>query len=306
MAHITMNSRTHIEPTTVGALAGWRVTTPYGSALISQQGAQLLSYTPAGGRPLIWLSEQAVFKPGTPVRGGIPICWPWFGVYDRNPQSVRDSVAAAPGASSHGWVRQVDWQLSAQLIEDDTARLEFTFEAPRDHAPGWTHHAQLTLLMRFGKNIEITLSVRNRGVQDLTTTLALHTYLAVSDSQHVTIQGLEGHRYLDTVENWEPRQQQGAVRFNGETDRIYLDTATPLTLHDPGWKRDIRLQANGSRSTVVWNPGAAKAARLADMADDSWSHMACIETARVLDDALTVAPGATERVSLSIGWLTTG
>ena len=300
-----MTTPSRIEPTSIGALSGWRVTTPYGSALIAQQGAQLLSYTPAGRRPLIWLSEQAVFKPGISVRGGIPICWPWFGVYDRNPQSVRDSVRAESNASSHGWVRQVDWQASAQHVDNDNATLEFTFTVPRDYAPGWKHHAQLNLRMRFGKNIEITLSVRNQGVATLTTTLALHTYLAVSDSRHVKISGLEGHRYLDTLQEWKACQQQGAVTFDGETDRIYLDTTAPITLHDPGWQRDIRLQTTGSKSTVVWNPGQAKAARLQDMADDAWPHMACIETARVLDDALTVAPGQTEEVALSISWRST-
>lgn len=300
-----MSSHSHIEPTSIGTLSGWRITTPYGSALVARQGAQLLSYTPAGGRPLIWLSEQAIFKPGIPVRGGIPICWPWFGVYDRNPQAVRDSVGAPAGAASHGWVRQVDWLAATQYMEDDSVVLEFTFEAPREHAPGWKHHAQLGLQMRFGKTIEMTLSVRNQGTVPLTTTLALHTYLAVSDSRHVNIHGLEGHRYLDTTQDWQPRQQQGVVTLDGETDRIYLDTATPITLHDPGWQRDIRLHATGSKSAVVWNPGAAKCAGLKYMADDAWPHMACIETARVLDDALVVAPGKTEAVGLSISWRST-
>lgn len=300
-----MTTHARIEPAAIGALSGWRIVTPYGSALIAQQGAQLLSYTPAGGRPLVWLSEQAIFKAGVPVRGGIPICWPWFGVYERNPQSVRDSVNAAPGTGSHGWVRQIDWTLAAQDTEADAAVLEFTFTAPRDYAPGWRHHVQLTLRMRFGKSVDITLSVHNQGAVPLNTTLALHTYLAVSDSRHVRIQGLEGHRYLDTLQQWELRQQSGAVAFDGETDRIYLDTAAPITLHDPGWQRDIRLLATGSNSTVVWNPGAAKAARLNDMADDAWPHMACIETARILDDALNVQPGQTEQVALSISWRAT-
>lgn len=297
--------RTTIEATTIGALSGWRVVTPYGSALIARQGAQLLSYTPAGGRPLIWLSEQAVFKTGHSVRGGVPICWPWFGVYDRNPQQVRDSVAATPKPGSHGWVRQVAWELAAQQTLADEAVLEFAFTAPRDHVAGWRHHAQLTLQMRFGKSLELTLSVRNQGDEPLTTTLALHTYLAVSDSRNVRISGLEGRHYLDTLHEWEKRQQLGAVTFDGETDRVYLDTTAPLTLHDPAWQRDTRLHATGSISTVVWNPGPEKCARLSDMADDAWPRMVCIETARVLDDAMTVRPGQAETVGLTISWRST-
>lgn len=292
-----------IEPTSIGPLSGWRITTPYGSALVAQQGAQLLSYTPAGGRPLIWLSDEAVFKPGTSVRGGVPVCWPWFGVYERNPQAVRDSVAAPAGAGSHGWVRQADWQLALQTTEDESATLAFTYTAAREHVPGWDHHAEVTLRMRFGKNIQMNLAIRNQGDAALTTSMALHTYLAVSDSRHVTIHGLEGHQYLDTLSpQWEQREQHGHVTLEGEVDRIYLNTTTPITLQDPGWQRDIRLQATGAKSTVVWNPGPDKAARLKDMANDAWQNMACIETGRVLDDAMTVAPGTTESVSLMISW----
>ncbi|WP_202109398.1 D-hexose-6-phosphate mutarotase [Bordetella sp. 15P40C-2] len=291
-----------IEPTTIGGLTAWRVTTRFGGALITRRGAQLLSYTPTGGRPVIWLSEQARYTPNTAIRGGVPVCWPWFGVYDRNPQFVRDCVAAPPGAASHGWVRQVDWDLAEQHTDGDCATLAFTYAAPPGHQPGWNQHALLTLRLRFSDRIEVALSVQNLGASPLSTTLALHTYLAVSDSRHVSVHGLSGLHYLDMVREGEPRQQQGAITFTEETDRIYLNTSAPITLRDPGWQRDIRLLATNSTSTVVWNPGAAKAARLNDMADDAWPRMVCIETARVLDDALTVAPGQSETVAVAISW----
>lgn len=296
-----MTTDAHIESTTIGQLPGWRVRTPHGSALVARQGAQLLSYTPAGGRPLVWLSEQARLAPGAPARGGVPVCWPWFAVYDRNPQAVRDSVAAPPGAASHGWVRQADWQLAGQCAEAGAAGLEFTFTAGPGHAPGWRHHALLTLGMRFGQDIALTLSVRNLGAQPFTTALALHTYLAISDSRRIEIHGLQGCDYLDMARGWTRHRQAGPVALDGETDRLYLDTLAPVTVHDPGWSRKVRLQASGSRSTVVWNPGPAKAARLDDFADDEWQRMVCVETARVLDDALAVGPGETATVAVTIG-----
>ncbi|MCD0501884.1 D-hexose-6-phosphate mutarotase [Bordetella petrii] len=295
-----MTTGTLIEPARIGQLPGWRVRTPHGSALVAQQGAQLLSYTPAGGRPLVWLSEQAHLRPGAPVRGGVPVCWPWFAVYGRNPQAVRDSVTAPADAPSHGWVRQADWQLAAQRSAGDTAELEFNFAAGPGFAPGWSHQALLTLQMRFGRDLVLALSVRNLGERPFTTALALHTYLAVSDSQRVEILGLEGRDYLDMAQQWSRHGQRGPITFQGETDRLYLDTSAPVTLHDHGWRREVRLRATGSRSTVVWNPGTVKAQRLDDMADEAWRHMACVETARVLDDAMTVAPGATETMALSI------
>ncbi|MBV7482098.1 D-hexose-6-phosphate mutarotase [Bordetella sp. BOR01] len=295
-----MTGHALIEPANIGQLRGWRVRTPHGSALVARQGAQLLSYAPADGRPLIWLSEQAHLLPGVPVRGGIPVCWPWFAVYARNPAAVRDSVAAPPGAPSHGWVRQADWRLAGQHAEADEAELEFGFAALPGCAPGWRHHALLSMRMRFGQDIALALSVRNLGTQAFTTALALHTYFAVSDSRRVEIHGLQERNYLDMARHWERRRQAGPVILDGETDRLYLDTAAPVAVHDPGWRRKVCLRAAGSHSTVVWNPGADKAARLDDFANDAWQRMVCVETARVLDDALAVQPGDTATVSLSI------
>lgn len=291
---------THIEPAQMGQLQGWRVRTPHGSALVARQGAQLLSYAPAGGRPLVWLSEQAHLAPGKPVRGGIPVCWPWFAVYARNPQAVRDSVAAPPGAGSHGWVRQADWQLVEQHAGTDAADLAFEFTALPGHAPGWRHHAQLHLRMRFGQEISLVLSVRNLGAQAFTTALALHTYLAISDSRRIEIHGLHARDYLDMAHDWTRHRQAGPITLDGETDRMYLDTSAPVTVRDPGWRRTVRVQARGSHTTVVWNPGTAKAARLDDFADDAWQRMVCVETARALDDALAVAPGAAAEVALAL------
>lgn len=297
-----MPPHTQIEPATIGQLSGWRVSTPHGSALVAQQGAQLLSYTPTGGRPLIWLSEQAHLMPRMPVRGGIPICWPWFSTYARNPQAVHDSVAAPADAPSHGWVRQADWQLAAQHIDADAADLEFGFTALPGFAPGWRHTAHLTLRMRFGSDIRLALSVHNHGSQAFTTALALHTYLAVSNSRHIEIHGLQGRDYLDMAHDWARHHQAGPVMLDGETDRLYLDTTAPVVLHDPGWRRKVHLQATHAASTVVWNPGAAKARRLDDLGHPAWQHMACIETARILDGALAIPAGASETVSLSIHW----
>lgn len=290
-----------IMPLAIRHLEGWRMRTPHGTALVARQGAQLLSYAPTGEPPLVWLSERAHFVPGRPVRGGVPVCWPWFATYARNPRAVRDSAGAPADAPSHGWVRQADWQLIAQRVEADAAELELGFDAPPGCAPGWRHDARLTLRIRCDRELSLALCVQNRGTQSCTTALALHTYLAVSDSRQVAVDGLHGRDYLDMAQDWVRRRQHGPVRLDGETDRLYLETDAPLVVRDPGWRRSIRVASSASRSTVVWNPGPAKASRLDDLADDAWRGMLCVETARALDDALTLAPGerATVAVSLS-------
>ncbi|WP_459617941.1 D-hexose-6-phosphate mutarotase [Bordetella sp. 2513F-2] len=288
-----------IDPERAGQLECWRVQTPHGTALMARQGAQLLSYATADGRPVVWLSERADLSPGTPVRGGVPVCWPWFGVYARNPQAVRDTVEAPEDAPSHGLVRARDWTLTSQAVRGDMAELVFDCHLPEGLGP-WRHPVRLTLSASFGQTVRLALTTENLGARPLTLSLALHTYLAVSDSRQVSVTGLEGLPYLDTTQDWQARHQDGPVRIDGETDRIYLGVDRPVEIHDPQWQRTLRLSASGSRSAVVWNPWVDKAARLSDFAPDAWQRMLCVETARIMDDVLELAPGTAETVAVEI------
>lgn len=296
---MTDSPSVRIDPVSLGQLECWRVRTPHGTALMARQGAQLLSYETADGRPVVWLSEDARFEHGVPVRGGVPVCWPWFGAYTRNPQAVRDAVGAPDNAPSHGLVRDLDWNLVEQHVRTDAAELIYTCDLSRGLGP-WLHPAQLTLRARFGATVSLALSTHNTGTQPFTVSLALHTYLAVSDSRVIDVEGLNGLDYIDTARGWETHNQQGPVAIEEETDRIYLDVDRPIVVRDPRWRRTVAIRARHSRSAVVWNPWIDKAARLSDFPDDAWQRMLCVETARVMDDVLTVAPGATETVEMSI------
>jgi glucose-6-phosphate 1-epimerase len=297
MTNATPVSR--IEAEHIDELDCWRVHTPYGVARIARQGAQLLSYVDAEGRPLIWLSEKAAYKNGQPLRGGVPVCWPWFGDYQRNPQAVRDTVGAAADAPAHGLVRGLDWELTGQTLTAQGAELLFTFDATRDMTP-WRHPAILTLAMRFGENISLALSVRNLGEQTLTQSVALHTYLAVGDSRRIKITGLEDARYIDTVGGWQEKTQKGPIAIESETDRIYLGSTGRIVIHDPEWRRSVHVISQQSESAVVWNPWVEKSRRLSQFSEDDWQRMVCVETARIMDDVLVVAPGATGTVSMTL------
>jgi glucose-6-phosphate 1-epimerase len=289
-----------IEARRIDELDCWQVSTPHGVARIARQGAQLLSYVDSEGRPLIWLSEKAAYKKGQPLRGGVPVCWPWFGDYQRNPQSVRDTVRAEADVPAHGLVRGLDWDLTDQRVGPDAVEVVFTFDATRDMAP-WRHPVILTLTMRFAESVTLTLSIRNLGEQALTQSLALHTYLAVGDSRSVTITGLEDVRYIDTVGGtWREKMQSGAIAVESETDRIYLGGKGCIVVHDPAWRRCIHVVSQHSESAVVWNPWIEKSRRLSQFSEDDWQRMVCVETARLMEDALVVAPGATGTVSVSL------
>lgn len=295
---MTQQRNTSIERIELGELVCWRLRGPAGELTLSEQGAQILSYQEWDRPPLIWLSEQASYLRGQAQRGGVPVCWPWFGDLARNPTAVQAMHDGSVPAAAHGLVRQIDWQL--EDIEDagDAALLKFSFAA--EHLPGWPQSAQLELSIRLGERLQLSLTSRNTGRKPLALSQALHSYFAVSDIRQVSVGGLEDCRYIETLEDWQTRQQQGALTFAGETDRIYLQTPTQMQIRDPGWQRQICLRASGSRSAVVWNPWIDKAQRLSQFADDAWQRMLCIETANVLDDAITLAPGAEHSLALEL------
>lgn len=280
-------------------LACWRIRNGAAEVVVAEQGAQVLSYRQDEGAPVLWLSEEATFEHGQAVRGGIPVCWPWFGDLARNPQPIQDAYQGNQPAPAHGLVRNIDWMLKESRSDADSATLEFACNA--GDLPGWPHAVELSLQIRLDQRLHLTLTSRNQGGAPVALSQALHSYLTISDIRQVTVEGLDGRPYIETLENWQQRQQQDDLAFDGETDRIYLDLPPTLCLRDPGLNRRITLESRGSRSAVLWNPWVAKAQRLSQFADDAWQRMVCIETANVLDDMVQLAPGSSHTLSVSIG-----
>ena len=283
-----------------GELNCWRITSDTAELLVAQQGAQVLSYQRIGEPPVLWLSEQAIFKQGKSVRAGVPVCWPWFGNLKRNPETVQ-ALYHGEEAPAHGLVRGRDWQLLGIANEGAAVRVDFTLPDTQGDLPGWPHNVELTLSIVMAEQLQITLTSYNLDNVPVTLSQALHSYFAVSDVREVQVEGVEGLGYIETLANWEQRTQAGALGFAGETDRIYLQVPEQLSIVDANWNRRIRVTSSGSRSAVIWNPWIERAAELPDMADDGWQRMLCIETANVWDDVVTLAPGASHSLSLSIG-----
>ncbi|CAK18087.1 D-hexose-6-phosphate mutarotase [Pseudomonas entomophila] len=294
MANFQVDTEQH------GELNCWRITSEHAELLIAQQGAQVLSYQRIGEPPLLWLSDQAIFRQGKSVRAGAPVCWPWFGIFERNPDSVK-AMYKGEQPPAHGLVRGRDWQLLGVEEAGDTLRIEFALPEAQGDLPGWPHEVELKLVVELGQQLKLTLTSYNLGNTDVTLSQALHSYFAVSDVRQVQVEGVDGLAYIETLANWEQRQQQGNLGFAGETDRIYLNAPERLAIVDPHWNRRITLQAGGSRTAVIWNPWTDRARDLPDMADDGWQRMLCIETANVMDDVVTLRPGASHSMSVAIG-----
>ena len=293
-------SRPQVERVEIDELPCWRVRTATAELLVAQQGAQILSYQRHGERPLIWLSEQAEFKQGQSVRGGVPLCWPWFGDLRRNPQAVQALYQGGSLVPAHGLVRDRDWQLLGIDSQDAGVSLSFGFNSLEQPLPGWPHAAELTFTIRLDQRLHIELSSRNLGDTPLAISQALHTYYAVGDIRQARVEGLHGCRYIDTLDDWQPRQHNGALGFAGETDRLYLDTPAQLSIHDPAWQRRIQLHSSGSASAVLWNPWIDKARRLSQFSEDAWQGMLCVEHANVLKDIRVLAAGEQHRLDVSL------
>jgi glucose-6-phosphate 1-epimerase len=294
-------ARSHVERLELDELTCWRARVGARELLISQQGAQILSYQEDDQPPLIWLSEQAAYKRGQGVRGGVPVCWPWFGNLQRNPPAVQAMYQQPAQSPAHGLVRSLDWQLLGIDSQDDGVQLEFFYDSAAQPLADWPHAAELRLRIRLDERLHFELHSRNMGDTPLAISQALHSYFAVSDIRQVSVEGLHGCSYIDTLEDWQTRyQQEGALCFSGETDRIYLGTPNELSILDPAWQRRIQLSSSGSDSAVLWNPWIDKAQRLSQFAADAWQGMLCIEHANVMDDIRVLAAGEQHQLTVSL------
>lgn len=256
-----------------------------GAVRISEHGAHVLAYTPAGQHPLLWVSKEAVFRPGKAIRGGIPICWPWFGDHPTDPEKP-----------AHGFARISEWEFGD--VTDDSATLRLT-DSDATRAL-WPHPFELQLAVTLGETLTVALTAHNRGDEPVTCTGALHSYFAVSKISNARVRGLQGCEYIDSIDNDTQKTQRGPISVSQEVDRIYIDTDAATVIRDAGLSREITIAKRGSRSTVVWNPWIEKAARMADFGNDEYERMLCIETANAANDVIEILPGKSHTLAAEI------
>ena len=256
-------------------------------ATIALQGAQVMTWAPRGQQPVIWLSRAAKFAPGKSIRGGVPVCWPWFGAH-----------ATEPSFPGHGFARTVPWELLDAQTQGGETRLRFRINPDSAPPAQWPKGTEATLELTVGAKLAIALVTRNTGSQPFTLTEALHTYFEVGDVRRVTVHGLDGLSYLDKVENMARKRQGGAVTVSGEVDRVYLDSTADCIIDDPTLNRRIRIAQRGGRSTIVWNPWTEKAAKMGDLGEDGYLQMICVESGNAAENAVQVASGAEHRLDV--------
>ncbi|SFR46873.1 glucose-6-phosphate 1-epimerase [Marinobacter daqiaonensis] len=281
---------------TEGELDALDIRHPDFHATVFLQGAHLTRFCPTGEENWLWMSDEVRLEKGRAIRGGIPVCWPWFGDPVRNESPVRDRVATD---LPHGFARTSPWALQAIEETDRTVTLNLKLDtSPEPATLPWRGQAEATIGFRFSRStLSIDLATRNTGADPLAISQALHTYLPTTEIQRSRILGLEHCDYLDTLDDWRKIMQRGDVTFAGETDRIYL-AAPDLDILTPTHR--YHLTARGSGSTVVWNPGPEKAARLSAFPDNAWRTMLCVETANAATDYRSLDSGQTRSLGLTL------
>lgn len=261
------------------------------SATICLQGAHLVTWRPKDqARPVVWVSEAVRFAPGKSIRGGMPVCWPWFG-----PHATESSLPA------HGFARTVPWQVTMTETQPNGAtRIGFVLMQNEQTRAQFAHACRLELVLTVGASLGAELITTNLDNEPLVIGEALHTYFHIGDIGQARVLGLDGCAYVDKVDGGTRKRQDGPITFTGETDRVYVDTEARCVIEDPQLKRRILIDKTGSRSTVVWTPWQEKAEKMGDLGpNDGWRRMVCVESGNALDNVVSIAPGEAHTLSVS-------
>lgn len=286
-AFLTLEASSSLYPDASGeGLPLLVVNTPNCRAVIAFQGAHLLEFTPTGATPLLWLSPNCVFTAGTALRGGIPVCLPWFGPNREDPSKPK-----------HGFARNTQWNLTGVSNNGDTGcELTFALISAPNTLFAYAFTAQLK--MTLGKTAKLELSVSNTDSRAFPCSWALHSYHPVSSLEKVRVKGLSGRDYLDNLEGHARKYQAEDVHFDGEVDRVFPSIENSLRIEEGGNTKPITLTHHNCPSVIVWNPGAANATKIADIGQGQEQHYICVERGAVLSEEWQLAPGETQS-----GWL---
>lgn len=260
------------------------VSTMWSSAEVYLQGAHLTTFRRHGEPPITFMSQCSRFTEGQPIRGGIPVIFPWFGMRE--------------GMGQHGFARVKNWELKEFAPAPDGS-VSVRFRLP--DCPEASSYPPFTAdyVITVSDALMLQLIVANKSEHDpLTFENCFHTYLEVGDVTSISILGLKGVSYLDKVANFARKTETNdAIRISSEVDRIYFDTSGPVEIHDPRLGRKIRIEKQGSDSTVVWNPWIGRSQQMPDFGNDEYQRMVCIESGNVSSNEISLPPGRTSTLT---------
>jgi glucose-6-phosphate 1-epimerase len=272
-----------------GDLPRLNITTDWSTAEIYLQGAHVTAFQKKGEPPVLFASQSSRYEAGQPIRGGVPIIFPWFGPKE--------------GKAAHGYARNIPWELhETNATPDGGATLRFRIgDAPAAaEMPAFSANYIVTITDR----LRMDLIVTNLSEKDLVYENCLHTYFQIGDIGKISVRGLKGLEYLDKTDNYaRKRESENNLYITGEVDRTFLNTQETIEIFDSAMARTILVEKKGSASTVVWNPWIDKAKAMADFGDDEYKKMICVESGNVAENRITLRSGRSQTLSVVLSSL---
>ena len=257
-------------------------------ATVFLQGAQLSQYHPHKEQPVIWLSPECEYKVGSPLRGGIPICWPWFGALEKNSELVQQQVSPS-FEQAHGFVRTLEWDVDyIKPISLDETALQMSIVLDANNL--WPFACKLVLKFTIGTRLKLSLEVHNNDTKPFYFTNAFHSYFALGDISKTKVYGLDNKHFVDAMNNWNVFAQQGDITIDREIDRIYEVNGEDIQIVDREWQRQISIISKSSANAIVWNPWVDKSKWLSQFRDSDFKRMLCVESANVGSDNILLEP----------------
>jgi glucose-6-phosphate 1-epimerase len=273
-----------------GGLPRIEIETATASAEIYLHGAQVTGWRPAGTSEVLFLSEKSHWEAGRAIRGGIPVCFPWF-------RAKRDN----PKAPTHGFVRTKEWNLESIRQEKDGSVCALLSTAS-DEATRlwWPFDFRLEHRITVGTQLKLELTMKNSGRSGLQFEEALHTYFRVRDVEQARVRGLDGIAYLDNLDGNRRKVQAGELQISAQTDDAFVDASGPVEIEDQALRRRLRTSKWTSHSTIVWNPWRDGASSLEDLGPEEWRQMLCVEGGNILSSAVQLEPETSHVLTVEI------
>ena len=274
-----------------GGLPEVQITNKYAQAIVSLYGAQVLSYRPDGQNEVLWMSETSSFEAGKAIRGGIPVCFPWFGPHVSDNQKPM-----------HGFARLMIWDvLEASVSATGESKLRLGL-VNNDYTHSiWPYAFRAEMAITIGAKLNVSLTYTNTGNESFVCSDALHSYLRVSDISNISLAGLAGCDYYQGFSDLLLKQEELVLVIRNEENRRYINHTADCIITDDIWKRKIMIAKKGSKGTVVWNPGSETASKMSDIHADGYLTFVCVEAANIYKDVVTLAPMESFSITTIIG-----
>jgi glucose-6-phosphate 1-epimerase len=275
-----------------GGLPFLMINNQYCTASISLYGAQILSYIPCNQQDVLWVSSKSLFEEGKAIRGGIPLCFPWFGPHTTDKTKPQ-----------HGFARISEWEVdNIEQLQQGATHIQLSLQQSAATLALWPYSFKAIINFIVGNTLQVTFSVTNTDDQKFEYSDALHTYFNISDIGNIQLQGLDNATFYEAFGNELIQQEKCTLHQGIENNRRYVNHHTETVINDPGFDRIIRAEKTGSKVTVVWNPGPATTLKISDMEPDGYRSFICAEPANAYEgiDMIELEPGKSFSLSAII------